>query len=353
MTTDTSGDAAPRLVRDKNQLIDESIISVRTTAQERIQTAFPVTTELLPGQRTAINACIQALDLLQKDTALDFDNALTCNSKREDLRNPSLPGFEKINRFYGLPPNELKYYIGNKQVIFLLISNIFNRLDELGEKAVAVNPKNDSKSIGADFLMAVLHKAKLSDYQTADGENKRATFFEMIGFVKVLAGLWGVETSSWDQHIEGIVKAQAEGMDLLAESRQAGKITYSVDQALDYRHKTVGEYVKLLADIIYINPRIKRSFVKRTMGAQIDDDKIDMIDDLNSQVNPFVALLAEHNLIGVFREYIAKDPKIIDAYADRYLGRFYAFIGGKEQIKLIFETKKIERQYKDDFSALL
>ena len=178
MTIDTSGDATPRLIKDKNQVVGESILSVRLADQERIQSASPATTELSLNQREAIKACSQALDLLQKDTIQEFDNALTCNSKLEDLMNPNLPGFEKIGRFYGMPPDELKHYVGNKQVVFLLISNIFNRLDELGETAVAANLKNDSKSIGSDFLMAVLHKAKLSEYQTVDGEKNEPHFLK-------------------------------------------------------------------------------------------------------------------------------------------------------------------------------
>ena len=83
----------------------------------------------------------------------------------------------------------------------------------------------------------------------------------------------------------------------------------------------MGEYAKLLADIMYANPSIKKRFIKRMMIAQISDDKVDMIDDLRSQVNPFVALLAEHNLIAELGDYIARIENN-DEYDDRYLSWF-------------------------------
>lgn len=174
--------------------------------------------------------------------------------------------------------------IGQRQLLSLLIMNTFNIADSRVESG---------ECFGVD--------------------DKRAfqgfSFNEAISAIEKLAELTGQDLGDFHQRVAGIVDEQLKGMELMQESKQAGKITYSVDQALEYRRKTVGKYYQLLAEIGIDSLEQRNSFVARFSEWQVDDDKIDISEDLDTQVNPFLAILAERGLEQLLRERISKSTR--------------------------------------------
>jgi len=288
-----------------------NLIDIQKNVSEKIQEYLPDKEELSVKQQNAISACTKSIKYLQEDSVIELTSSIKVSSDIDSLKNRYPLLKENLNTFLEIHLiKKLSSYLNPERIVFLLVSNTFNRLDKLGENAISTNKKSTKDAIGEGFLEKVLEKAKLSEYTDSNGQEKKANFHQMIGFIKELASLWEIDTSNWNNDITKIIEAQSVGMNLVAESRQSGKITYSVEKAIKYRKNTIKTHAQLLSNIVYKKPKNKQTFIETIMNRQRGDDEIDLILDQNSQVNPFLALLEKHNLLNGFIEYAKKINRI-------------------------------------------
>lgn len=94
-----------------------------------------------------------------------------------------------------------------------------------------------------------------------------------------------------------MISAQKEGMTLVAQSKQVGKIVYSLDLAIQYRISTLGNYFSLIAELGLTDRTQQLKFARVMMAQQKTDDKRDVFIDRYTQVNPYLAILNRHGLI--------------------------------------------------------
>jgi len=314
---------------------DKRLIPLRDSAQRLIGGVLARERVFSKEEKNSIQACFYAFDLLQEDAVVEFIWAVK-EDYQTDTFSPKLSIGDAIEIIIGGPPKAWNTNLQERQIAFLLMSNIFNRADVLVETAITATKSNQDEAVGGVFLEKVLAKARLSSFKNTEGEETRANFQEMIDHVKNLCRIWEIDTSSWDGYIEKIVAAQARGMSLVVQSRREGKIAYSVEQALDYRRQTIGNYARLLADIAFIDPEQKSKFIEKMMKKQIKDDKQDIRQDLDTQVNPFVGLIAKHDLVTLLR----RESDVLD------LSQFLLEIPGlRRDLQRRKEAKSIEREY--------
>lgn len=102
-------------------------------------------------------------------------------------------------------------------------------------------------------------------------------------------------------NLNSIVEWQSFGMLKVLESNTNGQISYSLKDAIDYRLGTLRNYFKSTAAIGIDGKNSRRNFVSALMRRQESDDQGDLWEDLKTQCNPFIAILSQHNLIGLIK----------------------------------------------------
>lgn len=171
--------------------------------------------------------------------------------------------------------------IAARQLLSLLISNAFNIADARLEAGECSGP-DDKKAFGG------------------------FSFNQAVSAIEKIAELTEERLPHFRQETDGILKAQWQGLKLVRKSKKAGRITYSVDEAMANRWATVGAYYQLLAKIGIDKPESHRSFIDYLMAQiQCRDDKDDLSEDLDTQVNPFLAAIAELGLEPLLRKQAA------------------------------------------------
>ncbi len=126
----------------------------------------------------------------------------------------------------------------------------------------------------------------------------------LLAFLAEAANVTNTPTPS-AQRLNEMIKEQQHGMTLVAQSKQVGKIAYSLDQAIQYRIKTLGNYFSLIAELGLTDRPKQLKFAREMMAQQMADDKQDVYKDRFTQVNPYNAILHSYGLI----EYLT-NPKI-------------------------------------------
>lgn len=245
-----------------------------------------------PEYQQEIGICRQLLSRIISDSLTEFLILIECNN----------------------------HQIGQKQLLAIMTINAFNITDDKIESGECLG---------------------LEERQVFDGN---FSFYEAIQAIEKLAGLMGENLGNFHQRVDGIVEAQLKGMGLVQQSKEAGRIVYTVDQALEYRVKTVKEYYKLLADIGIKKRKGRKLYVEGLMLVQHQDDKVDIIQDLETQVNPFLAVIAEMGWESVLKERITN-----------YSGQYYKYddlishpeIKYTHVEKLAMFEKKIEDAYSE------
>ena len=124
-----------------------------------------------------------------------------------------------------------------------------------------------------------------------------------------------------DQIIEFLLKTRLiQSVKFLSRLRISQQ-PYSVSQALDIKHRTIGAYAKILAEILLPTETSRSKFWNKMMKTQYRDDICDMSRDYLSQVNPFVALLHEERLWDEFCKRVQKAPfltRLIDVNSETF-----------------------------------
>lgn len=98
--------------------------------------------------------------------------------------------------------------------------------------------------------------------------------------------------------LQSIINWQKYGVELL--QRPIGNecaISYSIDEAIQYRIHTVGTYYRLLASIVIGDPTVTYKYVWELLDTQLVDDQNDVGHDLYTQVNPYLPVLAKYDLL--------------------------------------------------------
>jgi len=228
-----------------------------------------------------------------------------------------------------------------KKLFFLLVANCFNRADELAETAFSsTNLLKPRSEMGVN----ILEKAPIAEVKSSDKFNK-FNFFESITAISKIATSWGIDVSHWTKLLREIIEAHLESLKELDEFQETGKIC-SPSEALDYRKKVIAKYAEILARIVFSpNQSDEINFFKREfMTSQAKDDLADAQDDIYSQINPFVSLLVEENLLQDFTTYINRNKKIIFTFKYPLLHFFHSLDQERKQ-DLIKKMKKILRDY--------
>lgn len=98
--------------------------------------------------------------------------------------------------------------------------------------------------------------------------------------------------------LESIIQWQKYGIELLKRSEVSGNIVdYSIDEAILYRTSTLVSYYRLLGNIMIGDPNLIYKYVWEQMDSQLVDDQEDLGEDICTQPNPYLALLAKYNLL--------------------------------------------------------
>jgi len=314
ITEDNSRGFESRIVRGEETLGKRNI-ALRENAIKFLSIQRNEEENLSEEQIVAFKASEGALRLLQLDSLAEFRVGKKTGrlDSRKLKRHKDILGYSKID--------------SKEQILFLLISNTFNRTDELAETAIRSTRSHDSKSVGKEFLNNLLTKVRVSEFTDQGGDKVRVNFFEMFSHIKTLAELWNVNIDNWDNYVDTIIQGQAEGQEMLQKSRNAGSITYSSKEAVHYRRSTIGNYARLLGEALFGKDEKKvNTFVEQLMQTQVRDDQIDVFEDINSQVNPFVAILQEHDLLEDFINYSKSlKPSIAVSVHDYFTARFIRF----------------------------
>lgn len=205
--------------------------------------------------------------------------------------------------------------IGPRIIVGLLVANVFNRGDDLIERATHATKRTDAKA-GGEMLTNILEKGVFAVRET-ENMRDRSRFvspLEMIHHITMFANEIGIDTSKWPEKIGTMISAQKTGMEHVRRTKETGKIGYTVDEALEYRRLTIGTYVNLLADIIFFDDlRFKDKRIKKLIDIQLADDLSDIREDEMTQMNPYVAALSE---AGVLDEFKKKTKKRADFLSD-------------------------------------
>lgn len=175
----------------------------------------------------------------------------------------------------------------NEMLVFLLLSNTLNNLDRKIEKLTSMAAGHKPKG---EMLDAVSNNRGLS----GNGLSYRDT----ISAIKSLAEKLSINTSLWEGIFDRAFLAQKAGMETLLRSNESNQ-PYSIQEAIDYRIGTLGNYFALLVSLIPQDRR--KNFLLDVRFEQLLDDIEDILEDVKAQINPFVALLKAHDL---FDEYV-------------------------------------------------
>jgi|GEM_PF-4966698 len=256
---------------------------------------------LTEANLVAYEVAVGVTKLLQADSLLEY--ALKSHAT---ILGGEEPSKNLISEFIKTFFKDPFYFSSPRDVMFVLVSNCFNRADELMETALK---KTKSQEVGQDLGVKFLKLARISESGSTTKNSARHNLVETLMCLKNLAELWGLDTTIWSSKIETIIAGQLEGMELIKDYKQANK-AYSPSEALDYRKKTIGTYAELLGQIAFGNKQKSiDEFVHSMLFIQRDDDIDDIIEDEFVQPNPFFAILLETNLLAEFKKYHAIKKK--------------------------------------------
>jgi len=194
-------------------------------------------------------------------------------------------------------PKEINLTDG--MVIFLMLSNTLNNLDRKVEKLTAMNVKEKPSGKALGEVMS-------SGRSGIKKSGERISHIEMLDDIGSLAMALNLDTSQWKDLFNEILRQQERGMTMVKKYTENNKV-YSLEEALEYRLGTVGNYYYLLATCL--PSELKSEFLTEVGLEQLFDDIGDVSEDEVNQVNPFVALLKKY---GILDKYKAGKTNIID-----------------------------------------
>lgn len=188
-------------------------------------------------------------------------------------------------------------------LIAFVFMNVLNHLDDACEtRSSTINPSN------------------LSNHEVMTGVSLTA----LLAFLSEATKVTNTPKPSIIR-LNEMIEAQQHGMTLVAQSKQVGKIVYSLDQAIQYRTRTLGNYFSLIAELGLTDRAKQLNFAREMMSQQKTDDRRDVFIDHYTQVNPYVAILYRYGLIKkvidktilfdtvVYHKEILQNQKLSDA----------------------------------------
>jgi hypothetical protein len=252
---------------------------IRPWIEKGVQTIPPVLNECREWVKTKTEAggdkAEFGFDVLQEDTIFELQKAMeifTGNGKTNIWKLSA----DKVGR----------ENIG-KIAVFTLLSNLFNRGDELIETALGNVGEMKTGMVAGVFEKGVAAVEKDGDKTT------RISPQVMLSSIAKLAESAGIDGKAINYHAGRILKAHSRGL----EKFKSGEVM-SLDETIQYRIDTVGEYFKMLAEVMFPGTEENRTeFVYQMMDIQFKDDMDDISEDIGTQPNPFVVLLQESGLL--------------------------------------------------------
>lgn len=291
-----------------------------------------------PELSESVAVCKGVIDLLQIDSIGELIHAYS-------LRDPRIKSKMRFSNDMDhdfIPVEELT----SQDAVFLTISNIFNRTDDLIETVLAHSPYTEPQNVGTNFVNNVLGKALIAEVKNGDNK-KRYNFHETLHHAKQLAAAVSIDTSKWDTYLQQIFSAHDDAIELVRYAKIFSTVTYTADYAVDYRKKTIGNYAKLLSTCV---PKERQDqFVTMMLTAHVRDDKDDILQDQIVQPNPYLALLSQSGLLPTYVEWQEKYGGI-NKFKDKYINIFNIFTNiyrnhATEGKKFKDEVKRIDKLY--------
>ena len=283
--------------------------------------------------------CSHSLKLLTLDTIYEFSFMLRPIGEKDRFKTftnrlqvYNLINFPMFNSKKQLKPNE---------VLFLLVSNVFNRTDAIVEGSIKKNPNQDEHARGGLFLDNVLDHTPAVKYRNEKDETISVTPRELLTHIKTVAEALGFDTSQYDRRIRKIIQAQKENLDMLIKINNGERPLYSVDEAIKYRLETIGQYALLLSSFAFDDPRQRTYFSKILMDIQRIDDIEDILQDIDIQMNPYYALISEFDLLKSYKDI--KEMLIAPRIAYEF---FMMVFGGRKKDGVSLKDRASQIRYR-------
>lgn len=200
------------------------------------------------------------------------------------IQDDAAEEFYMALRFMGLKQEQLPELDVETQTRitgFLLLANVFNTGDSLLESYIGINGLPGENGIDFEILSRVpLYEANGISF------NARDTFDLIEKLIDDVAeGLIAEKSSS-------IIQSNLRSIQLLKQGH------YTLEQALEYRRDTIGQYADLLGRVLFSDQLLRPVYTRAMLEAQFLDDISDIYEDMfvKPQVNPLVAVARSHGL---------------------------------------------------------
>lgn len=194
------------------------------------------------------------------------------------------------------------------KILFLLLANVYNRADDKGEKVTQIQ-HSESFDTGSTFVDKIMNRGVAAIViDPVSGERKRISPIEMIGHIVKVADRVGIKIDT--AYINTIIESQKEAMQIIADKRP-----YTAEEGMRYRENTIKKYAHILGSILYPkHNKLRDRVVLAFLEIQKYDDKHDMSEDLNSQMNPYIGIIYELGLYNHYKRFLESGLTRLDDF---------------------------------------
>ena len=202
--------------------------------------------------------------------------------------------FEEIRDIAGLlptpPKRDVLYDEGlGRSTLIVATAALANRLDDMTESAVHVLAHTNNQFDGDLF-----EKTFTKGMSAQSGVGARISYSDLLSSIYIVCSMLEIPTEH--DTFTSIIQAQKASIDLVNKWTKEGDM-YSVEAAIQSRRNTVGAYYGILARFATPDATVQAKIEAHFNEIQIDDDIADVEDDIYTQVNPFVALLYQEQML--------------------------------------------------------
>lgn len=292
-----------------------------------------------PREFRAIQSAADALGFIQEDAWQEFGIANSIAKLLPEARKYQVISDNNIGR----------------SVLFLVVANYANRLDEIVEQSI-----DHATQSGIPLSGEIVEQSMR--LPAAIGNDGPISFIDMGTDINTQCDIVNVPKDVLT--IDSILTAEVAHIDRLAHWVNDGDM-YSVNEALESRLNTVGAYYHQLGGIATDNGIEEEKIMYELMGAQVEDDMFDVPEDIHTQMNPFVAALAQY---GLLEQYVYEEESYKQGFmwqlmheSNQFLANHFGFsvdvLMAKAQAKWIRDFlvchPNADAAYTDVFNAML
>jgi len=244
-----------------------------------------------PARKHALQNVAAALPYVQQDAWHEFEE------------------IQEMTNILPIPPRRDVLYDENLGRALLIVTTaaLANRLDDVTEGAIEALV-HSPQSFSGELFEKTFEKGR-----TTEATKGRITYSAMLDSIIVLCSRLGIPNEA--DTFASIIQAQKSSISRVNKWTKEGDM-YSVDEAIESRKNTVGAYYGILAR--FATPDVQMQTKIRTLfnEIQLDDDMADVEMDLFIQINPFVALLYQEQML---TQYIEEKNNFNDALVRKTL----------------------------------